>query len=174
MDSVSHWAVPTGQEGEDAGKETVHCPGATPPEMHTPDHECSSPCPLGSGSMAHILDSEPGTWGQPRPLSRDNSHRMSSRKWPDGSAARWFREAGAPGQSPEAWDDSEARQWAPENVRVDGLGLPQPCPPGADPKAVCGCSLSSLVCVLSAFHGWLRIQTDATFLGHPSSLCSGC
>lgn len=38
--------------------------------------------------MAHILDLEPGTWGQPRPLSGDNSHRTSSRKWPDGSAAQ--------------------------------------------------------------------------------------
>ena len=79
--------------------------------------------------MAHILDLEPGTWGEPRPLSAEVPGWVSC---PGGS-----ERLGAPGQSPEAWDDSETRQWAPEKVQEDGLGLPRPCPSGADPTCVC-------------------------------------
>lgn len=50
--------------------------------------------------MAHILDLEPGTWGEPRPLSGDNSHQTSSQKCLDGSAAHVVQRGwGHPGRA---------------------------------------------------------------------------
>lgn len=69
-----------------ARKETVHCPRAAPPEMHTPDHECSSPAlsdlvpwPTSSTRARHL--------GSASATLRDN-HERPHGSGQDGSAAQ--------------------------------------------------------------------------------------